>query len=75
MDTQVLSQILKAVLNGTTLTQYLQDKLWTQVGMEADAAWLLDADVETGMELGFGTLNAVVRNQRHVYAPLSLFLS
>ncbi len=61
MDTQVLSHILTAVLNGTTLTKFLEDKIWSRVGMEADAAWLLDADESSGMELGFGTLNAVVR--------------
>jgi CubicO group peptidase (beta-lactamase class C family) len=63
MDTQVLGQVLLSVMDpGVTLTQYLEEKIWSQVGFEADVHWLLDGDVDTGTELAFGTLNARTRD-------------
>jgi len=58
MDTQVLGMVLQAV-TGRSLSEYLEEKIWKKLGMESDARWLVD---DTGMELAFGTLNAVLRD-------------
>jgi CubicO group peptidase (beta-lactamase class C family) len=58
MDTQVLAMVL-CEATGKSLAELTQEKLWKPAGMEADAYWLTDA---TGMELGFGCLNAVLRD-------------
>lgn len=58
MDTQVLGMVLRAA-TGKTLTELTEEKLWRPMGMEADAFWLVD---NTGMELAFGCLNAVLRD-------------
>jgi CubicO group peptidase (beta-lactamase class C family) len=57
-DTQVLSM----VLNGATkksLTEYMQSKLWSHLGVEYSAKWLTDP---TGTEMAFGGLNATLRD-------------
>lgn len=62
MDTQVLAAVLARVLGpGATLTQYLEDHLWSKVGFEDDALWLLDNDSDQ-MELAFGALLARTRD-------------
>ena len=38
---------------------YMEEKLWSRMGVESDAYWLLDKE---GMELVFGGLNAVLRD-------------
>lgn len=58
MDTQVLGMVLKQA-TGVTPSQYLQEKLWSKMGMRSDARWLKDDD---GMELAFGTLNVTLRD-------------
>lgn len=58
MDTQVLGMVLKQA-TGVTPSQYLQEKLWSKMGMRANAHWLKD---DEGMELAFGTLNVTVRD-------------
>ena len=58
MDTQVLGMILRNV-TGRPLAGYLSEKIWSRIGMQVDAAWLVDDD---GMELAFGTLNATLRD-------------
>ena len=62
MDTQVLGIILEAVTGGS-LCEYLQEKLWTKIGTEADAKWLIDSQ---GKELAFGTLNATLRDYARI---------
>jgi hypothetical protein len=49
--------IVKAT--GRSLTDYLQEKIWRQIGNECDAYWLADG---AGMEMAFGRLNACLRN-------------
>ena len=44
---------------GKTLSAYLEEKIWSRIGMQSDAFWLTD---DTGMELAFGTLNATLRD-------------
>jgi len=57
-DTQALGMLLTAATN-TSITNYLQEKLWTPLGMESDAYWMLDDD---NMEMAFGGLNATARD-------------
>ena len=58
MDTQVLAQVL---MNATrkSLTQLTEEKVWSRIGAEADAYWLLDG---AGVELAFGGFNAMLRD-------------
>jgi len=60
-DTQLLGLVLERALKGKSLTQYLQEKLWTPLGMEYDASWSLDQEKE-GMEKTFCCLNARARD-------------
>jgi CubicO group peptidase (beta-lactamase class C family) len=55
------SQLLALVLEratGTTLSSYLEQKLWTKIGMEYDATWSIDRKGASGMEKGFTGINA-----------------
>ncbi|MEI8094632.1 MAG: serine hydrolase [Spirochaetales bacterium] len=58
MDTQVLGMVLTKA-TGRTLTALTEEQLWKPLGMEADAAWLIDG---AGMEAAFGGFNAVLRD-------------
>lgn len=60
-NTQLLGLILERSLKGKTVTQYLQDKLWTPLGMEYDASWSIDRN-ENGLEKAFCCLNARARD-------------
>ena len=44
---------------GKTITEYMQEKIWTPMGMEDDAQWIIDED---GMEMVLGGLNATLRD-------------
>lgn len=41
-NTQLLGLVLERSLKGKTITEYLQEKLWTPLGMEYDATWSID---------------------------------
>ena len=56
-QTQVLGLALERDLNGKRITTYLQEKLWTPLGMEYDASWSLDRK-KNGLEKTFCCLNA-----------------
>ncbi|MFK8009650.1 MAG: serine hydrolase domain-containing protein [Saprospiraceae bacterium] len=58
IDTQVLGMVLKKA-TGKTITEYMQEKIWTPMGMEDDAQWIIDED---GMEMALGGLNATLRD-------------
>jgi CubicO group peptidase (beta-lactamase class C family) len=49
VNTQVLGMVLEAA-TGQKLASYMQEKLWSRLGAEADALWITDAH---GTELGF----------------------
>ena len=67
IDTQVLGMILKKA-TGQTISEYMKEKLWSQIGAEAEAFWIVD---KTGMEFALGGLNITARD----YAKLGqLFL-
>lgn len=58
MDTHVLAMLVTHS-TGTTLANYMQQKLWQPIGAEFDAEWIIDDD---GMEIAFGCLNAALRD-------------
>ena len=58
MDTQVLGMVLREAV-GKSLSAYLEEKLWSRLGMESDAYWIVDS---REMELAFGTLNVTLRD-------------
>lgn len=57
-NTQVLGMVLEAATK-QKLASYMQEKLWSRLGPEADAHWLTDAH---GTELGFGGLCMCTRD-------------
>lgn len=57
-NTEALGMLLRRV-TGRPLTRYLEEKIWSKLGMEADALWLLDA---YGVEIALGCLNCTVRD-------------
>jgi len=56
-NTQLLGLILKRVLKEKNISQYLQEKLWTQIGMEYNASWSIDKK-KNGIEKTFCCINA-----------------
>ena len=58
MDTQVLGMVLAAATQ-TSVTQYMEEKLWSKLGVEQNAYWLIDSK---GMEMTFGGLNVTLRD-------------
>jgi len=67
IETDVLGLIVSHAV-GKSLSNYLHERIWSQIGAEADAAWLVDAD---GFEVGHGFFNAVLRD----YARLARLLA
>lgn len=57
-DTQVLGMVLKGATK-KSLTDYMQEKLWSKLGAENNAEWLTDTE---GIELALGGLNATIRD-------------
>ncbi|MFC6998724.1 serine hydrolase domain-containing protein [Rufibacter roseus] len=60
-NTQLLGGVLEKALKGKTITQYLQEKIWTPLQMEYDASWSLDKSKD-GLEKTFCCLNARARD-------------
>ena len=58
-DVQMLGFVLEAAV-GRTLSEYLAEKLWKPLGMEAPALWALDR--EGGSEKAFGCVSARARD-------------
>jgi CubicO group peptidase (beta-lactamase class C family) len=62
-STQLLATALTRALQksdpGATLSDYLSEKLWQPLGMDADGLWHLD---NSGMELAFCCINTSARN-------------
>jgi hypothetical protein len=57
-DTHVLGMVLRRA-TGRSLAEYLRDKLWAPLGMEADGFITVDS---AGAEMAAGGLNAVLRD-------------
>lgn len=60
-STQLLGLVLERALSNKTLTQYLQEKLWTPLEMEYDASWSIDRK-KNGLEKTFCCINARARD-------------
>lgn len=60
-NTQLLGLVLERSLKEKTITSYLQEKLWTPLGMEYDASWSIDKK-KNGLEKTFCCLNARARD-------------
>jgi CubicO group peptidase (beta-lactamase class C family) len=56
-----LGLVLERALNGKTVSTYLQEKIWTPLGMEYDASWSIDKK-KNGLEKTFCCLNACARD-------------
>ncbi len=56
LNTQLLGLILERATQ-QTMTNYLQEKIWTPLGMEYDASWSIDRK-KNGLEKAFCCLNA-----------------
>ena len=57
-DTQVLGMLLREA-TGSSVTQYMQKMLWSSIGAEDNAYWILDSE---NMELVYAGLNATARD-------------
>jgi CubicO group peptidase (beta-lactamase class C family) len=60
-NTQLLGLVLERALKGKTITSYLQEQLWTPLGMEYDASWSIDRK-KNGLEKTFCCINARARD-------------
>jgi CubicO group peptidase (beta-lactamase class C family) len=60
-NTQLLGLVLERALKGTTITDYLEQKIWKPLGMESDASWSLDRKTN-GLEKTFCCINATARD-------------
>lgn len=58
INTHVLGMILVKA-TGRSITDYMQEKIWTPLACEFDGYWLSDKD---GMEMALGGLNACLRD-------------
>ena len=66
-ETQVAGALVRAA-TGKPVAEYLSEKIWSKVGMEADANWWLESP--GGLEVGGSGLSATLRD----YARFGLFL-
>ena len=66
-ETVILAVLLRAV-TGTTLSEYLTERLWQPMGAEADATWIRTSD---GTEVASGSFNAILRD----YGRLGVLLA
>jgi CubicO group peptidase (beta-lactamase class C family) len=66
-ETQVVAEIVKGAIK-RPLAAYLSDRIWSKVGMEADATWWLESP--DGIEIGGSGISATLRD----YGRFGLFL-
>ncbi|MCY4356322.1 MAG: serine hydrolase [Gammaproteobacteria bacterium] len=59
LDAQVAGMCVSAALKGKCLSQYFAEELWSKIGAEDDAKWLIDGK---GMEMTAGGLCASLRD-------------
>ncbi len=57
INTQLLGEIVTRT-TGRTLTDYLQEKIWSRIGTQYPASWSCDRKGEKGREKAFSSLNA-----------------
>lgn len=58
-DTHIVGALIKAA-TGQWLADYLSDRIWSRIGMEADAYWWLEAD--EGLEVAGSGICATLRD-------------
>jgi len=56
-DSQLLGLVLERALNNQNISQYMQEKIWSPLGMEYNGSWSLDRK-KNGLEKTFCCLNA-----------------
>ena len=61
VDNALLGLILKRALNSKTMTEYMQEKVWTPLGMEYDARWSID-HAPDGIEKTWCCISAAARD-------------
>jgi CubicO group peptidase (beta-lactamase class C family) len=66
-ETQVAAELLRGAIK-MPLAEYLSERIWSRVGMEADANWWLDSP--NGTEIGGSGISATLRD----YARFGLFI-
>jgi len=66
-ETQVAGALVEAA-TGRAVADYLSEKIWSRLGMEADANWWLESP--DGLEVGGSGLSATLRD----YARFGLFM-
>jgi CubicO group peptidase (beta-lactamase class C family) len=66
-EAQVAAEVLRRA-TGRPLATYLSERIWSRVGMEADANWWLDSP--DGVEIGGSGISATLRD----YGRFGLFL-
>lgn len=66
-ETQIAAYVLRKAV-GVSLSDYLSERIWQKVGMEADAYWWLDAP--NGVEIGGSGIAATLRD----YGRFALFM-
>lgn len=66
-ETQIAAELLRGAV-GTSLSEYLEERIWRRYGMEADANWWLDSP--NGVEIGGSGFSATLRD----YARFGQFL-
>ncbi len=66
-ETQVAAQLLQAAI-ARPISEYLSEKIWANMGMEADANWWLES--EGGIEVGGSGFSARLRD----YGRFGLFM-
>jgi len=70
IDTAALGWLVARV-TGKSLSDYLAEKLWGPLGMEADANWAVEDRSPTASEIAFCCFNATLRD----YARFGLFMA
>ncbi len=58
-ESQILIELVR-VVTGKDAALYMQEKLWQPLGMEHDAAWILDRPGPDGAEIGGALFNAAL---------------
>jgi CubicO group peptidase (beta-lactamase class C family) len=66
-ETQLAGALVQAA-TGKAVADYLSEKIWSKMGMEADANWWLQS--QNGLEVGGSGLSATLRD----YARFGLFM-
>lgn len=66
-ETQVAGALVQAA-TGKAVAEYLSEKIWAKLGMQADASWWLESP--DGLEIGGSGLSATMRD----YGRFGLFL-